>query len=139
MIKLLEEIKQIKTGDKELKNFGLLVGGIFIAFGLLMLWRGKPHFTVPIVIGTPLVILGVITPRLLKQIYLAWMSLGFIMGAIVAPIILTLLYFFGITPIGLLGRLTGKEFLDLKFKIPADSYWIPKAKRDPQKSSETQF
>ncbi|MSR76788.1 MAG: hypothetical protein EXS63_00960 [Candidatus Omnitrophica bacterium] len=138
-MKLLEEIKQIKSGEKELKTFGWMVGGIFMALGALMLWRGKPHFPVFFGIGVPLVLLGLLLPKSLKQIYIAWMAFGLLLGAVVAPAVLGLLYFSGITPIAMIARLTGKEFLDFKFKKPTDSYWIPKPKKDPQKSCETQY
>ena len=139
-MKLFDEIKEIKTGEKELKSFGKVVGGIFLLLGLLFLWRGKPSFSICLGIGIPLIVFGFISPKILKWIYLAWMSLGLILGAVMAPVILALLYFIGITPISLIGRATGKKFLDLDFKKETSTYWVLKdnSKRD-KKSYETQF
>jgi hypothetical protein len=55
-------------------------------------------------------------------------------------VILSVLFYLVVTPIGLLGRLFGKGFLDLKFNRNVDSYWIPKAKVKLEKSDyERQF
>ena len=139
-MKLLEEVKNIKSGEKELRSFGHVVGGIFSALGLLFLWKGQSFYPYFLGIGMPLIILGFLRPRLLKQVYIAWMSLAILMGAVMAPIVLTLLYFITVTPIAVIARLTGKKFLDLDFRKKTDTYWIPKdnSKRD-KKSYEVQF
>lgn len=124
-----EDIKQLKTGDRDLRKFGLVVGGVFAALGLLFLLRNKaayPYFLWP---GAGLVVVGVIFPRALRYVYLAWMSVAFVLGFVMAHVILTLFFFFVITPIGLLARLVGKDFLSLKLDRRANSYWIPREQK----------
>lgn len=137
---LLNEIRLIKTGVKELRSFGIVVGGIFAALGILFLWKGKPSAPFFLVVGIPLIFFGLTAPKILKQIYIVWMSIGLILGAVIAPVILTLLYYFAVTPIGIIARLSGKKFLDTEFKQDKDTYWIPKdnSKRN-SKSYDTQF
>lgn len=119
-----EDIKELKTGDRDLRKFGLLVGGVFVVLGLLFLWRHparSPYFLVP---GGLLMTCGTLLPRALKQIYLAWMSVAFVLGFIVSHVILALFFFLVLTPIGLVARLAGKDFLSLKLDRQAASYWI---------------
>jgi hypothetical protein len=122
-----EDIKQLKTSDRDLRKFGLMVGGVFAVLGLLFLWRHKAHYPYFLWPGAALFVAGAILPRALKWIYIAWMSAAFVLGFIMAHVILTLLFYLVITPIGLLARLAGKDFLSLKLDRAAKSYWIPRA------------
>ena len=123
-----EDIKQLKTGDRDLRKFGLMVGGVFLALALFFLWRHPnrtPYFAWP---GGLLMLLGAVLPRALRWVYIAWMSLAFVLGFVMAHVILTLFFFLIITPIGLLARLFGQDFLSLKLDPSAKSYWIPREK-----------
>ncbi len=119
-----EDIKQLKTSDRDLRKFGLMVGGVFAVLGLLFLWRHKAHYPYFLWPGAVLVLFGVILPRALKWIYVAWMSVAFVLGFVMAHVILALLFYLVITPIGLMARLVGKDFLSLKLDRAAKSYWI---------------
>lgn len=124
-----EDIKQLKTTDRDLRKFGLLVGGVFAVLGLLFLWRHKTHYPYFLWPGTVLVLCGAILPRALKWVYIAWMSIAFVLGFVMAHVILTLLFLLIITPMGLIARLAGKDFLSLKLDHAAKSYWIPRTTR----------
>ena len=124
-----DDIKQLKTSDRDLRKFGLAVGGVFLVLGLLFLLRHKarwPYFLWP---GAALIVLGAVVPRALKYIYIGWMSVAFVLGFIMARVILTLFFFLVITPIGLAARLMGKDFLSLKLGPNAASYWIPRERK----------
>ena len=124
-----EDIKQLKTDSATLRKFGLAVGGVFLGLGLLFLWRHPnrtPYFAWP---GGVLMALGIVAPQLLRWVYIAWMSLAFVLGFVMAHVILTLFFFFVITPVGLLARLTGKDFLSLKLDHAAKSYWLPREQK----------
>lgn len=124
-----EDIKQLKTADRDLRKFGLVVGGVFAAFGLIVLLRHKAHYPYFLWPGVALVVTGAILPRALKWVYLAWMSVAFVLGFVMAHVILTLFFYLVITPIGLLARLFGKDFLSLKLDPEAKSYWIPRERK----------
>jgi len=121
-----EDIKQLKTADRDLRKFGLMVGGVFAILGVIMLLRHKPHWVYFVWPGGILLVLGAVWPRALKYIYIAWMSVAFVLGFIMAHVILTLFFYLIITPIGLLARLVGKDFLSLKLDRQAPSYWLPR-------------
>ncbi len=124
-----EDIKQLKTSDRDLRKFGLMVGGVFAVLGLLFLWRHKAHYPYFLWPGVVLVLFGAIFPRGLKWIYIAWMSVAFVLGFVMAHVILAVLFYLVITPIGLLARLVGKDFLSLKLDRAAKSYWIPRGSK----------
>lgn len=134
---LREDIKGLqKATPRDLRKFGLVVGGVFLGLGLLFLLRHKswwPWFVWP---GAPLVVLGAILPRSLKWVYVAWMTLAMLMGAVVSTVLLVLLFFLVVTPIGLVARLTGKDFLSLKLQPAAASYWILRDTSKPKQKHE---
>ena len=130
-----EDIKQLKTDTATLRKFGLLVGGVFVALGLLFLFRHAhrtPYFAWP---GGVLMVLGAVLPRALKWVYIAWMSLAFVLGFVMAHLILALLFYLLITPIGLVARLLGKDFLSQKLDRTAASYWTAR-KNKPKSAAE---
>jgi hypothetical protein len=124
---LRDDIKGLqKATPTDLRKFGLMVGGVFLGLALLF-WIPKWHkawywwFLVP---GAPLVVLGAILPRTLKWIYVGWMTLAMLLGAVVSTILLTLLFFLMVTPLGLIARLAGKDFLSQKLEPQKASYWL---------------
>jgi len=125
------EIKELDLSEKALRKFGLMIGGIFLAIGLLLLWKSVwlDVRIIFIALGGTLFLGGVLLPLPLKYVYLIWMGFAFALGWIVSRFILIILFIFVITPIGIVAKLVGKQFLDLKFRDGKDSYWIPKEKR----------
>jgi len=123
------EIKQLKTGARELRKFGLLVGGVFALIGVVLLLRHRAAAPYFLSAGALLILPGLIVPRVLRPVYLAWMSLAILLGFVVSGILLILLFFFVITPIGLVARCLGNDFLNLKLDPTAASYWRPRERR----------
>jgi len=121
---ILEQIKKLKTGERELRKFGWLVGGVFTALASLMWLRHKAYFPYFFVLGVMLIAFGFLRPKALKYVYVAWMSVAIVIGFVVSNVILTLFFFLVITPIGLITRLLGKDFLALKIDREAPTYWI---------------
>lgn len=135
-----DDLKQLKTGDRDLRKFGLLVGGVFAVLGLLFLLRHKAHYPYFLWPGIVLMALGVVLPRSLRFVYIGWMSVAFVLGFVVSHFILGLFFYLVITPIGLLARISGKDFLSLKLDPGAESYWIPRDRVQKAPSSyERQF
>ena len=134
------EIEQLSVSPRNLRKFGLLVGGVFLLLGSLFLYRHKAVWPYLLTPGALLVLGGLIVPQSLKHVYVAWMSLGLALGFVVSNIILTLFYYLVLTPVGLIARLCGQDFLSLKRNPAATSYWVmkPIAARAPQEY-EQQF
>ncbi len=134
------DLRKLKTGPRDLRKFGLLVGGVFIAIGIFLWLRHRPSHSLLVWVGAVLVGFGAVWPRALKYIYLAWMALGLTLGFVMSNVILVLFFFLVVTPIGLMGRLFRKDFLARKWDKEADSYWIacPKEMKSTE-SYERQF
>jgi len=128
----LQDLKEIQTGKRELRKFGLLVGGVFVVLGVLMWLRHKPHFAWCLTPGCVLFVLGAAVPKILKPIYIVWMSVAIALGFIVSNVLLTLFFFFVITPVGLVARMAGKDFLSLKLSPSATTYWLPRKRGTPK-------
>lgn len=118
------DLKKLKTGASDLRKFGLIVGGVFILLGVLLLLRHRSSYLAFCGAGALLATFGVIWPRALKYVYIAWMALAFTLGFVMSNVILTLFFFLFVTPIGLLARLFQKDFLARKWDKRAASYWI---------------
>jgi hypothetical protein len=135
-----EDIKQLKTGQRELRKFGLLVGGVLAAFGILMTVRGKPLAPYVLWPGVLLVLAGLVFPKGLKQVYLAWMTMAILLGFVVSHVVLTIFFGLIIAPIGLTARLFGKDFLRLRIQPQAPTYWITRDRgARPKSDYERQF
>jgi hypothetical protein len=133
---LREEMKALKNATpRDLRKFGLMVGGVFILLALFFLWRHKPWWRWLLVVGMPLILGGLILPRGLRWVYVGWMTLAMALGAVVSTLLLTLLFYFVVTPLALLARLMGKDFLARRLHRGAGSYWIA---RDVSKPREKQ-
>ena len=79
-------------------------------------------------IGAVILLAGLVWPKSLALLYKAWMALALVLGFIMSHIILALVYYIVLTPIGLFMRILGKDPLTLRFDPKADSYWIKRAK-----------
>ena len=120
---MIEEIKNIKSEKSDFRKFGITVGlGLMVIAGFL-LWRGKESFEILLVSGLVLFVLGLVIPVVLKPLYWIWMILATILGWIMTRVILGLLFYLVLTPIGIFSRLSGNKFLDLTWDKPKDSYW----------------
>ena len=137
---LLDEIKKLKSNKKEWRKFGLTVGTVFGLLGLLAWWRGKSVYPYLLSLSAALIILGAAAPGILRPVYRVWMALAMVMGFVMTNVLLTLLYFIALTPVGVIARLTGKDFLDQKFHENKESYWQLRKKVQLQKEDyEKQF
>ena len=119
-----QELEQLSTGVRDLRKFGLLVGGVFALIGGWLLFRHKTAWPYILAPGALLMLMGLIAPRTLKFPYRAWMGMALLLGGLVSTTILTVFYFVVVTPIGLMARLFGKDFLSLKMDASSVSYWV---------------
>ena len=136
-----EEIKNIKGGKGELRKFGITMGVVFLLLGGFSWWRGKDYYFYFLCLSGAFIFLALIIPSVLKPINKMWMTLAILMSWVMTRVILSVLFYLGITPMSLLARLFGKDFLAIKFdKKNVTSYWIPKEKQVFEKADyEKQF
>ena len=131
-------MQAVSTG--ELRKFGLTVGGVFLLLGTISWYRG--HTLAPRALwglGVALGVPGLLAPAVLQPVQKAWMRMATVLGEVNARIILTVLFFLVVTPIGFLMRLFGDPLRRSLAKGGA-STWIrrPPAPVDPARY-ERQF
>lgn len=137
---IIEEIKNIKTGRKELRNFGLTIGIVLCLLGWLLWWQKKDFYNYFFIFPVMFISLGLFLPVLLKPIYKVWMTFAVIMGWIMTRFILSILFYLVFTSISLVAKLLGNQLLDLKMNNSKKSYWNYKEPKEFKKSDyERQF
>jgi len=116
-----------KFQDKrEWKKFGISLSIILMIIASLLLIKGKEFYPYLFGAGIFIIILAFLIPILLKPIYILFSYIGFCMGWFITRITLSILFYLILTPIGLISKLFGKHYLDLKFKEDTESCWITK-------------
>ena len=111
------------------RSFGLLFFIVFIVVGLWPIIKGETANIYLILISLFFLIFGLINSKILSPFNKAWIKFGEILGLIIAPIIMALVYFIILTPISLILRMFGKDLLGLKFMKKQDTYWIKRVKK----------
>ena len=111
------------------RSFGLLFFIVFIVVGLWPITKGETVNIYLIIISLFFLIFGLINSKILSPFNKAWVKFGEILGLIIAPIIMALVYFIILTPISLILRMFGKDLLGLKFMKKQDTYWIKRVKK----------
>jgi uncharacterized membrane protein len=120
---ILEDIKNIKDSKQDLRKFGLTIGIAFIAISVLMVITRKNLSLYFGLLGFLIILFGTTAPQVLKPLNKIWMTISIILGWFMTRVILIILYYFALTPIGLLSKLLKKDFLDLKIQTEKQSYW----------------
>lgn len=118
------------------RSFGLLFSIVFIIitfWPLLGINQPNYPFLIPALI---FFILGIFDSKILTPLNKIWIKFGYLLGAIIAPIVMAVVFFVIITPIGLVMRLFRKDLLRVKFNKIVKTYWI---KRKNIKSMNKQF
>ena len=137
---MLEEIKHIKTGKKDLRSFGVIIGIILLSVAGFLFYREKESFQIFLYIAGAFIGFGLIIPIILKPIYIVWMTFAVILGWFMTRVILSLLFYVIITPIGVVLRIFGKDFLELKKQSVQGSYWNQRASNlEKNQNYEKQF
>ena len=110
------------------RSFGLLFFIVFFILGLWPLKNGDNLNFYFIIVSSIFLVLGLINSKLLTPLNKLWIKFGEILGIIIAPIVMALVYFVILTPVSLIVRLFGKDLLGLKVLKEKDSYWIKRKK-----------
>jgi len=115
---------------RELRSFGLTVGGVFLAIGLWpVLWSGAEPRIWALAAGSLLALFGGLWPSALKPLHRGWMALGHLLGWVNTRIVLGLFFYGILTPVGVVAKWAGKDFLRLHAGPDAGTYRIRRAAR----------
>ena len=128
----------VKAGSD--RGFGLVFAGFFALVSVLSWWRSHAgwHYTLPL--AAVFLAIAFAAPSLLAPLNRLWLKFGLLLYKVMNPLVLGLLFFITITPIGFIMRLGGKDFLRLKIDRRAASYWIDREPPGPPpQSMKNQF
>ncbi len=124
---------QIDIGSN--RSFGIVFFIFFLIISFYPIINGENFRIWALLISVIFLILGLVNSKLLTPLNKLWSKFGILLGKIISPLIMGIIFFFVVTPIGLLMRLLKKDLLNLKFN-KRQTYWIekngPKSKMNKQ-------
>jgi hypothetical protein len=118
------------------KSFGILFFIVFLIIGLWPLINLNPIRIWSLIISLIFLMLAFFKPEFLKPLNGIWMKFGELLGRVIAPIVMFVIFFLVVTPLSFLVRLLGKDLLKIKFNN-SKSYWLQK--KNDSSSMKKQF
>ena len=123
--------KKIKISSN--KSFGIVFFLVFIIVGVYPLVSNEEFRLWALITGLIFLILGLINSSILTPLNMLWFKFGLLLGRIVSPVIMALVFFCVVTPTGLIMKLFNKDLLKLK-KKNKESYWIERKSKSEMKN-----
>ena len=118
------------------KSFGIVFFLVFLLIGVYPLINDDSIRIWSLIISLIFLILGLINSNILTPLNQIWFTFGILLGKIISPIIMGIIFFLVVTPTGLIMRILRKDLLNLKFNN-SKSYWIEKT--GPKSKMKNQF
>ena len=125
---------EVKIGSN--RSFGIVFSIAFLIISLYPLINGENLRLWSLIISIVFFVLGIINSNLLKPLNKLWFKFGLLLGKIISPFIMGMIFFVVVTPIAILMRLLRKDLLNLKFN-KNNTYWIQKS--GPKSKMKNQF
>ena len=125
---------EIKIGSN--RNFGIVFSVVFLIISIYPLINDGSIIYWSLLISLIFVTLGFLNSRILTPLNKIWFKFGILLGKIISPLIMSIIFFLVVTPIGLIMRMIKKDLLNIKF-TNNDTYWIEKT--DPKSKMKNQF
>ncbi len=127
-------MSDIKIGSN--RSFGIVFFIVFLIIAIYpLLDQGQIRFW-SLLLSFLFLILGLVNSFLLSPLNKIWFKFGILLGKIVSPLVMAIIFFLVVTPIGLLMRILNKDLLNLKFN-KKNTYWIEK--NEPKSKMKNQF
>ena len=138
--------KPEQVTDKQVRWFGVIMLIGLSLIGLALYRRatkaGEAAGALPVVlscVGAVICAAALSVPRAMVPVYKAWMLLGHAMGAVVSRVILGVVFYVLMTPMGFVMRLSGRDLLGRQFGADTESYWVDRGPAPPKKRYWRQF
>ena len=137
---MYDDLKNIRKDNKAIRDFGILIGFILLIIAGILFYKERESYELIILLGIAFIGLGLGMPIFLKPFYLIWMVFAVILGWFMSRLILVILFYFILTPIGLVGKLFGHNYLGNNFNSSTKSYWnLIDSKSEINQDFEKQF
>tara|TARA_B100001057_G_scaffold456604_1_gene504145 strand:- start:339 stop:731 length:393 start_codon:yes stop_codon:yes gene_type:complete len=118
------------------RSFGVVFFIVFLLIALYPLLNNNEVRLWSLIISVIFLILGILNSKILSPLNKIWFKFGLLLGKIISPIIMGVIFFSVVTPIGFIMKLLGKDLINLKFNNQK-SYWIEKS--GPKSKMKNQF
>ena len=118
------------------KSFGIVFAVVFFLIALWPIIKSDDIRIWSLIVSIIFLILGIMNSSILTPLNKIWFRFGIFLGNFIAPVVMGIIFFFVVTPIGLIMRLLGRDLIKLK-KNNENSYWIEK--KDTESSMKKQF
>ena len=125
----------IKIGSN--KSFGIVFFILFLLVSLYPLTINESIKYWSLIISVIFLILGLLNSNLLTPLNKIWFRFGILLGKLISPFIMVIIFFLVVTPIGLIMKIIKKDLLNLKFRKDKETYWIEKT--EPKSKMKNQF
>ena len=125
---------EIKIGSN--RSFGIVFFVVFLIIAIYPLINGDELRLWSLIISIVFLSLGLLNSKILNPLNKLWFKFGIFLGKIISPLVMGIIFFLIVTPIGLLMRLLNKDLLNLKFNNN-NTYWIKKT--EPKSKMKNQF
>ena len=126
--------KRIKISSN--RSFGIVFFVVFSIISILPILKGGEPRVWLLIVGLFFLILGLAKSKLLTPLNKLWFKFGILLGNLVSPIVMGLVFFLVVTPISLIMKILGKDLINLK-KTNKKTYWIEKT--EPRSRMKNQF
>jgi hypothetical protein len=124
----------IKLGSN--KSFGIVFFIVFLLISFYPLINNENIRLWSLILSLIFLVLGILNSKILTPLNKLWFKFGILLGKVISPLIMGIIFFLVVTPIGLIMRLLGKDLLNLKYS-DTKSYWIDKS--DQKSTMKNQF
>lgn len=121
------------------KTFGYFFSLVFLISSVYFFFQNNKLYIFFLILSCVFVIVSITFPKLLLPLNLLWMKFGILLGKIINPIIFGIIFFFMITPIGLIRRLIGVDELQIKENHNQVSFWVKRESKIKNDSFYNQF
>ena len=118
------------------RSFGIVFFVVFLLIALFPIIYNSEIRLWSLVISFIFLVLGLLNSKILSPLNKLWFKFGILLGKIISPLIMGVIFFLVVTPIGFIMRLLGKDVLNLKYQ-DKKSYWIEKT--GPKSKMKNQF
>ena len=127
-------MSEIKRGSN--RSFGIVFFIVFLLVSIYPIFKGDDIRIWSLFIAIVFLILGLLNSKIITPLNIAWFKFGLILGKIVSPIVMGVIFFLIVTPISFIMKISRKDLLNLKYNNNK-SYWIPKD--GPKSKMKNQF
>lgn len=114
------------------RRFGVVFAGFFAALAAIGLWNGNVRWPIWLGLAVLVLTLTLVVPKVLQPFNWVWRKLGLVLHATLSPMILAILFYACVAPVGFFMRLSGRDPLRQQYKPEADTYWICRIPPGPE-------